>query len=272
MKTLLICHEDAALNREGMARWLASFSDVVGLVLLQESHRRFWSQICREVKRVGLTRFLDVAAFRFYYRLVLSKRDRLWENQRLNELRDLYSEMAPQTPILYTISPNTPQVERFITEARPDIVIARCKMLLKENIFSIPPQGTFVMHPGICPEYRNSHGCFWALANDDLSNVGMTLIRINKGVDSGPVYGYYRYEFDEINESHIVIQHRVVFESLNALKAKLLEISDGTATPLDTSGRQSATWGAPWLTSYLKWKQKARRRSKCKLLRSLTTM
>ena len=37
--------------------------------------------------------------------------------------------------------------------------------------------GTFVMHPGICPEYRNAHGCFWALANRDLARVGMTLLR-----------------------------------------------------------------------------------------------
>jgi len=36
------------------------------------------------------------------------------------------------------------------------------------------------MHPGICPEYRNSHGCFWALANDDPERVGVTLLQIDK--------------------------------------------------------------------------------------------
>ena len=51
------------------------------------------------------------------------------------------------------------------------------------------------MHPGICPEYRNAHGCFWALANRDLNKVGMTLLRIDKGVDTGPTFGYYTYPY-----------------------------------------------------------------------------
>ncbi len=56
----------------------------------------------------------------------------------------------------------------FIERLRPDIAIARCKVILKRAIFEVPRAGTFVLHPGICPEYRNAHGCFWALARRDL--------------------------------------------------------------------------------------------------------
>ena len=86
----------------------------------------------------------------------------------------------------------------------------------------------------------------------------MTLLRIDKGVDTGPVYGYYSYPYDEARESHVVIQYRVVMENLRELEKKLVEIYDGEAMPLDTSGRESAVWGQPWLTSYLKWKRRAR--------------
>lgn len=115
------------------------------------------------------------------------------------------------------------------------------------------------MHPGICPEYRNAHGCFWALANRDLNKVGMTLLKIDKGVDTGPVFGFYSYPFDEVNESHIVIQNRTVLENLDALRGKLIEIFDGSASPLDTTGRQSAVWGQPWLSKYFEWKSLAKR-------------
>jgi len=121
----------------------------------------------------------------------------------------------------------------------------------------LPRAGTLVMHPGICPEYRNSHGCFWALAHRDLNRVGMTLLRIDDGIDTGPVYGYYTYAYDERRESHIVIQTRVVTENLEPISAKLLEIADGTASPIDVAGRQSATWGQPKLTSYVAWKMRA---------------
>ena len=162
--------------------------------------------------------------------------------------------------MLTTRDPNSADAERFIKGRGPDIVLALCKTLLKPRIFSIPKHGTFVLHPGICPEYRNAHGCFWALANDDVSKVGMSLLRIDAGVDTGPVYGHYTYSYDEVLESHVVIQQRVVVENLDVVREKLTAICDGSANPIDTSGRQSATWGQPWLTRYIKWKYKAKRR------------
>jgi hypothetical protein len=257
MKTLLICHDGAELDSVILARWLSSLSSLVGIVILQEPKSLVWRRIRREIKRIGFVRFLDVLAFRFYYATFLARKDGQWERQELAEKCRIYPEITPNPEILKTPSPNTPQAEAFIKRLNPDIVLARCKVLLKESIFSIPAKGTLVMHPGICPEYRNAHGCFWALANRDLDKVGMTLLRIDRGVDTGPVFGYYGYPFDEAHESHIVIQHRVVLENLDALREKFIEIDRGTAVPLDTSGRSSSAWGQPWLTRYLQWKSRA---------------
>jgi hypothetical protein len=259
LRTLLICHEDAPLNREGLARWLASFSTLVGLVVLRESRGRRVRRIWREVRRVGVLRFLDVVLYRVYNRVFVAPRDREWVRDTLAELRRAYAPLPAGLPVLVIDSPNRPAAETFIRGLAPDLVIARCKTLLRESVFSIPPLGTFVMHPGICPEYRNAHGCFWALANGDVDTVGMTLLRIDQGVDTGPVYGYYSYPFDEARESPTRIQYRVVFENLNGLRERLLEIAAGGVTPLDTTGRRSAVWGQPWLTSYLRWKIRARR-------------
>jgi folate-dependent phosphoribosylglycinamide formyltransferase PurN len=260
MKTLLICHEGAELDREGLARWLASFSNLVGVVVLREKGQRMRRRVRREVERVGAARFLDVLAFRLYYKLLLAADDLRWEQRKLEELRATYPELK-DVPVLVTHSPNSTEAEQFIRRLSPDIVLARCKTLLKESIFSIATRGTFVMHPGVCPEYRNAHGCFWALATGDAEKVGMTLLRIDKGIDTGPVYGYYSYPFDEATESHIRIQHRVVLENLPLLERKLGEIYEGRAASLDTRGRESRAWGQPWLTSYLGWKRRARQRA-----------
>lgn len=262
MKTLLICHDGAQLDQATLARWLNSFSDLVGIVSIQEPPSRLWRRARREIKRIGFVRFLDAFAFRLYYRIFIFGNDRRWEREEIRKKSLEYGDIPAGIAVLKTPSPNTEEAELFIKRLNPDIVLARCKVLLKEGIFSIPSRGTFVMHPGICPEYRNAHGCFWALANRDLNRVGMTLLRIDKGVDTGPVFGFYSYPFDEIHESHIVIQHRVVLENLEALRAKLIEVFHGTAIPIDTSGRQSAAWGQPWLTKYLKWKSQAKRNSR----------
>ena len=176
-------------------------------------------------------------------------------------LRDRFPEPRKETPLIEVASPGTRESQAFIETANPDIVIALCKSILPERVFAIPHLGTFVFHPGICPEYRNSHGCFWALASDDLSRVGMTLVRIDKGVDTGPIFGHFGVGFDEVHDSHIRIQHRVVLDNLDALRARLLEIAGGTARPVDVIGRESRAWGQPWLTAWMRWKSKARRRA-----------
>lgn len=260
MKTLLICHEGARLDRYGMSRWLSSFSELVGIIVLRETKKRMRKRIRREIERVGYIRFIDIVAFRLYYTLFIARNDERWERIELAELCRRYPDPPEHTPVLRTQSPNTKEAEAFIRERKPDLMIARCKTLLKKEIYSIPSKGTLVLHPGICPEYRNAHGCFWALANNDLTHVGMTLLRIDDGVDTGAIYGYYTYPFDETRESHIIIQHRVVYENLEALKITMLKIYHAEAIPLETAGRPSAAWGQPWLTQYLKWKRNAKKR------------
>ncbi len=258
MKTLLICHADAELDREGLARWLGSFSTLAGIVVIRETQQRFLRRVRREIRRVGPFRFLDVLAFRFYYRLTLSGIDHAWQREELRRMAAKYPPVPASLPVLTTPSPNSPEAEDFIRRQKPDLMLARCKTLLKKSVYSIPAKGTFVLHPGVCPEYRNAHGCFWALVNDDPSKVGATLLQIDEGVDSGPVYGYYTYPFDAQHESHQVIQWRVVLDNLDAIRDKLLEIDRGTASPIDTSGRLSGAWGQPWLSRYLGWKWRGR--------------
>lgn len=261
MKSVLICHVGAAIDRDGVARWLASFSDLVGIVEIEEAPARMKKRVRKEIERVGPLRFLDVLAFRAYYKLRLAGADAAWEEETLRRLaREFPSTGSPR--VLRTSTPNSPEAQAFIAECAPDVMIARCKTLLAERIFSIPTAGTFVMHPGLCPEYRNAHGGFWALANDDVDKVAVTLLKIDKGIDTGPVYGYFTYAYDETRESHVVIQQRCLFENLGAVRAAIESVVAGTARPIDTRGRPSGEWGQPWLTKYLRWQRKARERAR----------
>src|SRR5271154_2713794 len=108
MKTLLICHDGAQLDEVLLARWLSSFSDLVGIVIIQEPADRMWRRIRREIKRIGGLRFVDVLAFRFYYRIFLAGKDQRWERQELREKSHIYGDITTSTAIFKTPSPNTP--------------------------------------------------------------------------------------------------------------------------------------------------------------------
>ncbi len=257
---VLICHEAERLDRDGLASWLASTMKLAGLLIIRDGADRRWRAVRREMRRVGPWGLLDVVAFRALARLVHGRRDREWEEAQLARLRKRYPADLSQVPTLTVSSPNSVEARAFVETVQPDLAIARCKVLLDRAIYEIPRTGTFVLHPGICPEYRNAHGCFWALANRDISRVGMTLLRIDAGIDTGPVYLHGTCDYDERRDSHIVIQQRAVVENLDAIGHTLTALVRGEdVEPINTEGRRSAVWGQPRLTHYLRWKLAARR-------------
>jgi hypothetical protein len=255
---VLICHRGADLDRNGLSVWMASFSDLAGIVELAEAPSRTVQRVKAQVRRAGLWRFLDVLAFRAYYRLTHAAADREFERTVVAELRQRCGPAPADVPLLQATSVNAPETVAFLQACRPDFVIARCKTLLRPAVFQVPTRGTYVLHPGICPEYRNAHGCFWALVSRDLGRVGLTLLRIDEGIDTGPVYGYFTYPFDEVAETHVRIQQRVLTDNLDAVRDLLLDAVSGRAIPIDTSRRSSRTWGQPWLTAFARWKWAAR--------------
>ena len=256
---VLICHEQERLDREGLASWLASTMRLAGLLIIRDRAGRRWQAARRELRRVGPLGLLDVLAFRALARVVHAGRDREWEAGEVSRLRARYPVDVGRVPTAIVSSPNSADARSFLQRLRPDLAIARCKVLLNPEIFEIPRIGTFVLHPGICPEYRNAHGCFWALANRDLDRVGMTLLRIDAGVDTGPVYLHGTCDYDERHDSHIVIQQRAVVDNLEAIGRTLTAIARGEdVRPVSTAGRGSAVWGQPRLTHYLRWKRAAK--------------
>jgi folate-dependent phosphoribosylglycinamide formyltransferase PurN len=256
MRTALICSEDSVFNRQVLPAFLASFTDLAGIVVIHDSRATKWRRLKYEWRR-SRWRLLDVIAFRLFYRLRIAGADRAWIRRRAKaELTRL--PRPTSAPVHETADPNSPETRAFLERIGADLTLAACKTLLKPDIFDVPRYGTFVVHPGICPEYRNSHGCFWALARRDLDRVGATLLRIDEGSDTGPVYAYYTSDIDERSESHVVIQTRVVYDNLESIKRDLQAIVDGDLTPIDVSGRASAAWGQPRLIDYLRWKRAAR--------------
>jgi methionyl-tRNA formyltransferase len=189
----------------------------------------------------------------------LRAREDAWKARQVEALKTQYPADLANVPRVVVANPNSEASRTFLNSVKPDIVIARCKFILKPEIFSLARVGAFALHPGICPEYRNAHGCFWALVNRDLDRVGMTLLKIDKGVDTGPVYLQAGCNIDELAESHIVIQYRVVTENLGRIAATLIDLFNGKKVEaIPTAGRKSAVWGQPRLTDYLRWKKAAR--------------
>jgi hypothetical protein len=262
LRTVLICHAQAELNRTILPGWLDSFSELAAVVIIEETRQQKWRRIKYQIKRDGYWKLFDVMLMKAYYTASSLRKTDSRKEARLQTRLSAKYPCPSDVRKFRTKNPNNKATRDFVATLNADLAIVRCKLLLKESLFNLPRCGSYVLHPGICPEYRNSHGCFWALANRDLDNVGCTLLRIDKGIDTGPIYGFYRCDFDERADTHLEIQTRTVFENLEPIKHRLLEIASGAATPIDVTGRVSAVWGQPGLTDFMRWKRMAKRQNR----------
>ena len=259
-RTVFLFHADDTIDLRALRFWLAHSMNLVGMILVKEDSSRRTRVIKNEYKRSGLLGLLDSLAFRAYYPLTIARRDADWINEEAARIKARYPADLEGIPEVVVSNPNDDAVRKFLEDVKPDIMIARCKFILKQAIFSVPKHGTFVLHPGICPEYRNSHGCFWAMAERDLDRVGMTMLKMDRGIDTGPVYLHATYNFDEVHDSHVIIQYRVITANLERIADTLVGICEGRLSPINTAGRKAGVWGQPRLSAYLRWKRQAQKR------------
>jgi methionyl-tRNA formyltransferase len=115
------------------------------------------------------------------------------ERQAMDYLAHLDETVGdiPTTPIdIRQI--NSPAFAAELRRLNPDVLFVTAAPILKPQIFEIPRIATLNVHRGIAPAYRGERTLFWALANNDFDNIGVTLHRIDRGIDTGSIlkYGY----------------------------------------------------------------------------------
>ena len=77
-----------------------------------------------------------------------------------------------------------------ITELRrlsPRVVIVNGTRIIQERVLNSVDAIFLNTHAGITPMYRGVHGGYWALASRDPMNCGVTVHRVDKGIDTGSI-------------------------------------------------------------------------------------
>jgi folate-dependent phosphoribosylglycinamide formyltransferase PurN len=98
--------------------------------------------------------------------------------------------------------------------------------LLKQKLFAIPPLGTLGIHHGKLPEYRGVKTTFWAMYNGE-PTVGVTIQRINAGLDSGEVVR--RGEVPVGSKSLAMMNRELEDLGLDLFIQAILDVKEGKA-------------------------------------------
>jgi methionyl-tRNA formyltransferase len=105
-------------------------------------------------------------------------------------------------------------------------------------------------HVGITPKYRGVHGGYWAIANDDAQNFGVTIHEIDTGIDTGDVL-YQKTLTCSSNDNFITYPLIQTAGAIELLLIAMEEFNKDLLNPIKSVSTKSKLWYHPTLWNYL---------------------
>jgi hypothetical protein len=254
VRTVILYHSDPIQDLK--ADLIASQFPVSAFVHVQERRASAPVYFWRRLKRFGFGKVADEVLWRLAYRFSEQAQDKEHERQLVAELTPAIAQPYQRPPVHNLESINSDAGESLLRDLKPDVCIIMLNVMLKKRIFSIPPQGMLIFHPGLAPEYRGVHCGLWAVANNDLGRLGWSLLRIDEGVDTGPILAQGTAKStDPSRESYQIMQHRAQFDGMPDVVAAMQRLARDEQPLVNVAGRTSNNYTHPGFSDYLRYRR-----------------
>lgn len=112
--------------------------------------------------------------------------------------------ISRQMKLLEVQNVNSPEVIDEIKKIKPDVaIVVAFGQFLKNSLLSTIDLGFFNVHASLLPKYRGAAPIQYALLNGE-SETGVTLFKINEGMDSGMVASFKRIKIDPLDSFDVL--------------------------------------------------------------------
>lgn len=203
----------------------------------------------KRIKKLGWVTVSGQVLFQLFIGKLLNKTSR----KRISEIleqNNLKRNSIPEAKIIHLSSVNSDDCLKELQQLQPDLVIVHGTRIISKKILN-GVQASFInIHAGITPRYRGSHGAYWALANNDAENCGVTVHMVDPGIDTGNVL------FQKIipvtrKDNFSTYSYLQLAEGLKLLKLAVEQFFAKKLNPVETK-LNSALWHHPTLWGYLR--------------------
>jgi folate-dependent phosphoribosylglycinamide formyltransferase PurN len=162
------------------------------LVILEDRVSRL-PFIRRRIKKFGL----GAVAGQILFRATIVPLLRNLSKKRIREIKSengLDDAPVPRDRVIFVQSVNDDSAVMALKRANPDVVVVNGTRIIAEHVLRSVPATFLNTHSGITPLYRGVHGGYWALANKDRANCGVTIHVVDAGIDTGDIVYQARIE------------------------------------------------------------------------------
>ncbi len=232
---------------------LAERCPVRGIVF----ERGRWSRIpraaWRRARRLGWWTVAGQTAFHLYaaaYRRTAGRRDlsRLLGTELTRGVRDR------SIPVLDVEDINGEAVIGFLRALGADLLVVNGTSVLTPRVFRYRPEVQALnFHVGITPAYRGVHGGFWALWEGRPDRCGVTVHRVDAGIDTGEILAQRLVDVDPSRETFWSVYLKQVKVGADLMIDTLAQVAAGTARPMVPDAGPSRLLYHPTLAEYLRY-------------------
>ena len=204
----------------------------------------------RRIKKLGLGTVFGQLLFSAVLVPLVSRQSR----RRIREIissNTLDTSEIPPSKVVEAPSVNSDLTISELTRRSPAVVVVNGTRIIQEKVLGCVDAVFLNTHAGITPMYRGVHGGYWALASGDAANCGVTVHKVDKGIDTGSIVAqttitptardtFSTYPFLQVAAAIPLLQQAVK----DALAGRLVTIAPRSS--------KSQLWSHPTAWQYLK--------------------
>tara|TARA_B100000768_G_scaffold180070_1_gene199144 strand:+ start:3570 stop:4334 length:765 start_codon:yes stop_codon:yes gene_type:complete len=138
------------------------------------------------IKKLG---FFKVAN-QLIFQLTISKFLKISSIKRIKKLKKKYNfstQIVKDSVLIKVSSVNDIESIAAIKKINPDIIIINGTRIISTKVLDCTSAIFINTHVGITPQYRGVHGGYWSLVCNDEKNCGVTIHKVDKGIDTGDI-------------------------------------------------------------------------------------
>jgi folate-dependent phosphoribosylglycinamide formyltransferase PurN len=235
---------DNALCRIAAHSLAARFPD---LEIIVEEHVPRLSLVRGRVKRFGLAHVAGQLAFIAFSRIL--RRAAAGRIAEIIAAAGLEPRWPSGAELIEVASVNGPDAIARLQQLAPKVVLVVGTRIISRKVLSSIAAPFINYHDGITPKYRGIHGGYWANAQGDLANFGVTVHLVDPGIDTGAVLYQARLR-PAAQDNYATFSYLQIAAALPLLERAAQDAIAGTLTPLKVD-LPSFLWSHPTLWGYV---------------------
>lgn len=200
------------------------------------------------IKKFGLLKVINQLLFQ----LTISKLLRSLSKKRIALLEKhykLFTEPISDEKLLNVSSVNDFECIAAIKKLNPDVIIVNGTRIISSKVLESTSALFINTHAGITPQYRGVHGAYWALVSNDKENCGVTVHKVDKGIDTGEIVKQSTIEISK-PDNFITYPFHQYGVAIDLMKSTLNDIKNNNFKSFKKENVESNLYYHPTFSGY----------------------